>query len=171
MAFPISMQTSRHHSQEGSQVCHVPWLKWQCTHAFEKIDKIVKNTPAYQCLLASFLYPTTPNRYEIPISLQFHIFSAMKDIIEIHPCNYFVVEHTNSVPQFIESMENYDIQIQKGIMELLIFIMVDLNFVPLKELAVLSLHLQSKSFLKVVCPTNTNMVYRQLIWKNDCLDL
>lgn len=68
----------------------------------------------------------------------------MKDIIEIHPCNYFIVENTNSVPQFIESMENYDIRIQKGILELLIFIMVDLNFVPLKELAVLSLHLQSK---------------------------
>jgi hypothetical protein len=68
----------------------------------------------------------------------------MKGIIEIHPCNYFVVENTNSVPQFIESMENYDIRIQKGILELLIFIMVDLNFVPLKELAVLSLHLQSK---------------------------
>lgn len=68
----------------------------------------------------------------------------MKDIIEIHPCNYFVAENTNSVPQFIESMENYDIRIQKGILELLIFIMVDLNFVPLKELAVLSLHLQSK---------------------------
>ncbi|KAL9550165.1 hypothetical protein PS6_005689 [Mucor atramentarius] len=124
-------------------------------------DKIVKNTPAYQCLLASFLYPTTPNRYEIPISLQFHIFSAMKDIIEIHPCNYFVVEHTNSVPQFIESMENYDIQIQKGIMELLIFIMVDLNFVPLKELAVLSLHLQSSSsgkMIALICKYLTELV-------------
>jgi hypothetical protein len=68
----------------------------------------------------------------------------MKQIIESHPCNYFVVERTNAVPQFIESMENYDSEIQNGIMELLIFIMVDLNFVPLKELAVLSLHLQSK---------------------------
>lgn len=112
--------------------------------AHTSADKIVKNTPAYQCLLASFLHPTTPTRHEIPVPLQCQLFRAMKDIIEIHPCNYFVVEYTNSVPQFIESMENYDVQIQKGIMELLIFIMVDLNFVPLKEPAVLSLHLQSK---------------------------
>ncbi|GAN06509.1 beige/BEACH domain-containing protein [Mucor ambiguus] len=124
-------------------------------------DKIVKNTPAYQCLLASFLYPATPTRHEIPVPLRFQLFSAMKDVIEIHPCNYFVVEYTNSVPQFIESMENYDTQIQRGIMELLTFIMVDLNFVPLKELAVLSLHLQSSSsgkMIALICTYLTKLV-------------
>ncbi|CEP07883.1 hypothetical protein [Parasitella parasitica] len=117
-------------------------------------DKIVKNIQAYQCLVASFLYPTAtaaPSaRHELPLSLHFQIFNAIKDIIEIHPCNYFIVESTNSVPQFIESIENYDVCIQKGILELLIFVMVDLNFVPLKELAVLSLHLQSSSSGKMI---------------------
>lgn len=114
-------------------------------------DKIVKNIEAFQCLLACFLlYPTTTttatttNRHEMPVFIHIKLFGAMKEIIESHPCNYFVVERTNVVPQFIESMEQYGSEIQKGIMELLIFIMVDLNFVPLKELAVLSLHLQSK---------------------------
>lgn len=82
----------------------------------------------------------------------------MKEIIEAHPCNYFVVERTNAMPQFIESMEKYMPEIQEGIMQMLIFIMVDLNFVPLKELAVLSLHLQSKyhieySKIQVIKPT------------------
>lgn len=55
-------------------------------------------------------------------------------------------------------MEHYDIQIQKGIMELLIFIMVDLNFVPLKELAVLSLHLQSKNNIHIYKVQSNNIV-------------
>lgn len=81
------------------------------------------------------------------MSLHIALFEAMKKIIESHPCNYFVIESTNAVPQLIESMENYDLEIQKGIMDLITFIMVDLNFVPLKEIAVLSLHLQSKTIL------------------------
>lgn len=101
--------------------------------------------------MASFLYPASSNpplRHQLPSSLHIKIFNAIKEIIEIHPCNYFVIERTNAVPQFIESMESYEPEIQEGIMKLLIFIMVDLNFVPLKELAVLSLHLQSKYYKK-----------------------
>ncbi|KAG1109351.1 hypothetical protein G6F42_015679 [Rhizopus arrhizus] len=66
-------------------------------------DKIVKNTPAYQCLLASLLYPTTPTRHEIPISLQFQIFSAMKDIIEIHPWHHGIIDLYHGGSQFCSS--------------------------------------------------------------------
>lgn len=112
-------------------------------------DKIVKNIQAFQCLLAAFIYPSlAETQHEFFAELHAKIFRAMKEIIQAHPCNYFVVERTNAVPQFIESMEKYTSEIQVGIMELLIFIMVDLNFVPLKELAVLSLHLQSKYYMK-----------------------
>lgn len=111
------------------------------------IDKIVKNIQAFQCLLNTFLYP--PTKHELPVSLQITLFEAMKRIVESHSCNYFVIESTNSVPQLIESMENYDPDVQKGIMDLIRFIMVDLNFVPLKEIAVLSLHLQSKFFKNI----------------------
>ncbi|KAI9471032.1 MAG: hypothetical protein EXX96DRAFT_375724 [Benjaminiella poitrasii] len=117
-------------------------------------EKIVKNINAFQCLQLSFLYPfnasNIPNRHEFPTSLHIKLFNAIKETIEAHACNYFVIDCTNVLPQLIESMEKYDLEIQQSIMQLLSYIMVDLNFVPLKELAVLSLHLQSSSSGKLI---------------------
>lgn len=124
--------------------------------------------------MASFLYPASsdpPFRHQLPASLHIKIFNAIKEIIEVHPCNYFVIERTNAVPQFIESMEKYELEIQQGIMKLVLFIMVDLNFVPLKELAVLSLHLQSKHRKTQKKSCIKLLFYRQLFWKTNFFNM
>ncbi|KAI7848518.1 hypothetical protein BDC45DRAFT_305100 [Circinella umbellata] len=122
-------------------------------------SKNVSNIHAFQTLLETFTYPhnqrqpsssangTTNHGKQSPLSktLKRKIFMEMKHIIQMSSVNYFTLERTNTVPVLIESMESYDIDIQNEIMDLLAYIIKDLNFVPLKELAVLSLHFQSSS--------------------------
>ncbi|KAI9019574.1 hypothetical protein CLU79DRAFT_241448 [Phycomyces nitens] len=114
-------------------------------------DRIVRNSPAFQSLLSAFIYPNPPSRAPIksrntnpvPVELRNVLFEEMRSIIQAHPINYFIIERLNTLPLLIETMESYDEEIQKGIMDLISYVMCDLNFVPLKELAVLSLHLQN----------------------------
>ncbi|KAI8967888.1 hypothetical protein BDF20DRAFT_195133 [Mycotypha africana] len=119
------------------------------------IDKIVKNIEAFKCLSSLLLFAdhsasniTSCSKYytkqQLPASLRRDIFISLKQLLQAHICNYFIVESTNVLPQLIESIDLYDHATQEEIMQLLLFVMIDLNFVPLKELAVLSLHLQSK---------------------------
>ncbi|KAI9493852.1 hypothetical protein BDB00DRAFT_938645 [Zychaea mexicana] len=117
-------------------------------------DKNVSNTHAFQLLLDAFTYPHTPqrltaaaglNRTQLPKDIRRKLFMEMKQIIQMSAVNYFTLERTNVLPLLIESMELYDTDIQNGIMDVLVYVIKDLNFVPLKELAVLSLHFQSSS--------------------------
>ncbi|KAI8149642.1 hypothetical protein BJV82DRAFT_128819 [Fennellomyces sp. T-0311] len=119
-------------------------------------DKNVSNIHAFQTLLYAFTYPTsnrqsgTTGRSELPTDIRRKIFRDMKQIIQMSPVNYFTLERTNVVPVLIESLESYDTDIQNEIMDILIYVIRDLNFVPLKELAVLSLHFQKSASGKLV---------------------
>ncbi|KAI8385017.1 uncharacterized protein BYT42DRAFT_283491 [Radiomyces spectabilis] len=121
-------------------------------------DQIIRCVQAVQCQLSAFIYPYGSTQHIIskhpqrplPSSLQRTLFENLKLAIQKHPANYFVIERLNAVPLMIESMEHYDTNIQNGIMDVLVYIMWDLNFVPLKELAVTSLHLQTTASGKVI---------------------
>ncbi|KAG0176918.1 hypothetical protein DFQ29_005470 [Apophysomyces sp. BC1021] len=138
------------------------YLRLKAYFSVPKLDSskglIVKNVHAFQSLATSLIYPNAPNRTpikvrqnrQLPHFLQMMLFKEIKDIIYKHPVNYFIVERLNSLPILIEMMEHYDQDIQDGIMDILCFIMWDLNFVPLRELAVLSLHLQSGASGKTI---------------------
>ncbi|CAO3599779.1 unnamed protein product [Absidia cylindrospora] len=118
----------------------------------ESKGRIVQNLSAMQTLQSALLQPVPSNLHtstnsnkqqSIPPELQALLFDGIQKIIQENPVNYFLVERINALPLLIETMENYQLDVQNAIMGLLDYVMLDLNFVPLKELAVLSLHLQS----------------------------
>ncbi|KAF7722919.1 hypothetical protein EC973_002599 [Apophysomyces ossiformis] len=132
-------------------------------------SRIVKNALAFQSLVAALIYPNAPNHTPIksqqnrclPDHLQATLFKEVKNIICENPINYFMVERLNSLPILIEIMERYNSEIQNGIMDILDYVMWELNFVPLRELAVVSLHLQSDASgaaIDLMCSRFTSLV-------------
>lgn len=109
------------------------------------LDKVVKNIPVFKCLFNTFDYLSSVNNDQINAlaPLQGVVFTGMKEIITAHSCNYFLLEFTDALPQFLECMEKYNTQTQLEVLQLLTYVLDTLNFTPLKELAVLSLHFHS----------------------------
>lgn len=108
------------------------------------------NLLPFQSLLAAFTFPNCPSYIDIkarhnrplPDGLRNACFDAMKHVLTQHPSNYFTLERLNTVPLLIERMDNEGEAIQDAVMDLVGYILDDLNFIPLKELAVISLHFQ-----------------------------
>ncbi|CAB4400230.1 unnamed protein product [Rhizophagus irregularis] len=68
----------------------------------------------------------------------------------------FQVLSLNIVPILIEHLDKFSSKVQRSILDLLVFVMVDLNYVPFRELVVLSLHFQGQSLkhtTAVACET------------------
>lgn len=112
-------------------------------------DKVVKNIPAFECLLKIFNFITSKTASDTPHTLEIGLFSNMKEIIMAHPCNYFILGSTDAVPMFLECLGEYDASTQKGVLELLTYILETLNFTPIKEMIVLSLHFHSNSVINI----------------------
>ncbi|RUS32592.1 hypothetical protein BC938DRAFT_475000 [Jimgerdemannia flammicorona] len=147
---------------------------------YQHDDTTVRNLDAFQCLMASFLYPTSSvyppppgfslyNVKQTPLAFRTRILATVEAVIQKHPINYFLIERVNSVPMLIEKLDSYDAEIQKQVMILLVYVMTTLNYVPFRELAVLSLHFQGTSSghtTALVCETITVLLRRSPKFKD-----
>ncbi|CAG8433004.1 6306_t:CDS:10 [Ambispora gerdemannii] len=127
---------------------------------------LVRNEQALQILVSALVYPeissqlkaivTVNSGLSMPESFHKRIVVAITDIIKSNPMNYFITESLNILPTFIEQLDKFGVNVQKSILDLLVFTMADLNYVPFRELIVLSLHFQgqsSKQTTALVCKT------------------
>ncbi|CAG8480599.1 18870_t:CDS:10, partial [Gigaspora margarita] len=92
----------------------------------------------------------------VPDIFQQKIVAAIAEIFKSNELNYFLTEQLNTLPTLIQELDKFSIKVQRSILDLLVFVMVDLNYVPFRELVVLSLHFQGHSLkhtTAIVCET------------------
>ncbi|ORX58974.1 hypothetical protein DM01DRAFT_1301754 [Hesseltinella vesiculosa] len=124
--------------------------------AADEEGTLVRNLATFQLLQQMLLFtPPTSDAdaaatKSMPPTLRVNLFHAVRSVLTRNRANYFYLERTNILPLLIESMDIFDTHVQNGIMDLLAYVMTNLNFVPLKELAVLCLHLQNTANGKLV---------------------
>lgn len=104
----------------------------------------VRNIQAFQVLQSVFL---KSNSSILCGTIQDNISS----IYHSDKANYFILENQNTLSQFIERIHNKPPEIQRKILELLEFVVFQLNFVPCKELISLSIFLKTHNFKEVQC--------------------
>ncbi|KAG9303640.1 hypothetical protein G9A89_018537 [Geosiphon pyriformis] len=128
---------------------------------------LVRNEQALQILVSALVYPEISSGHlkamatvdcgvSMPESFHQRIVAAIADIIKSNAMNYFLTESLNILPSFIEQLDKLGISVQKSILDLLVYVMADLNYVPFRELIVLCLHFQgqsSKQTTALVCKT------------------
>ncbi|KAG0235966.1 hypothetical protein BGW42_004421 [Actinomortierella wolfii] len=132
----------------------------------EHAGAVVRNMDAARVLVTALVYPdistmtllppedikkdTPPNQFSLTV------FSTLLSIIRDHPMNYFLLEKLGILSFVIERLDSYQEDLQLSIMELFSFVIKDLNYVPFRDLVVLSIHLHGKSSERtttLVCST------------------
>ncbi|CAG8523942.1 7035_t:CDS:10, partial [Paraglomus brasilianum] len=123
---------------------------------------LVRNAAAMQILTSIVLYPEqsfnkrepVDTSYALPDSYRMKAVAAVAEVLKANPSNFFLTESLNFLPTFIEQLDRFSSDLKAAIVDLLIYVMVELNYVPFRELIVLSLHFQghsSKDTTATVC--------------------
>ncbi|KAG0255863.1 hypothetical protein DFQ27_006020 [Actinomortierella ambigua] len=137
----------------------------------EHAGAVVRNMDAARVLVTALVYPdiltmtllppgdvakgTPPNQFSVTV------FATLLSIIRDHHMNYFLLEKLGVLSYVIERLDAYHEDLQLSIMELFSFVVKDLNYVPFRDLVVLSIHLHGKSSertTKLVCNTLNNLL-------------
>ncbi|KAH9262136.1 hypothetical protein BASA82_000814 [Batrachochytrium salamandrivorans] len=71
--------------------------------------------------------------------------SVLFDIIKANPINYFMISRSNIILCFVEGLNSVETVTQDIIIDILRYVVLNLNYVPFKELALLFVHLQGSS--------------------------
>ncbi|CAG8547021.1 3265_t:CDS:10, partial [Scutellospora calospora] len=133
-------------------------------------ETLFRNERAFQVLASTLLHHDAKNvapflsdfvstntiKTVIPDIFQQKIVAAIAEIYKSNTLNYFLTEHLNVLPSLIQELDRFSAKVQRSILDLLVFVMVDLNYVPFRELVVLSLHFQGQSLKRttaIVCET------------------
>lgn len=79
------------------------------------------------------------------------ILDAISNIYHSDNANYFILENQNTLSQFIERIHHKGSEVQNKLLELVEFLVFQLNFVPCKELISMSIFLKTHSLNHVEC--------------------
>ncbi|KAF9901263.1 hypothetical protein EC991_006368 [Linnemannia zychae] len=137
----------------------------------EHAGAVVRNLEACQVLVTALLYPDISNMTLLPAGnkdqdappsqFSLTVFSTLLSIIRDHPMNYFLLERLNILSYAIERLDSYHPDLQLSVMELFTFVLKDLNYVPFRDLVILSIHFQGTSSPRttaLVCDTVANLL-------------
>ncbi|CAO3574654.1 unnamed protein product [Mortierella alpina] len=137
----------------------------------EHAGAVVRNMEACQVLMTALLYPDIsamtllpPGNKDIdapPNQFSLTVFATLLSIIRDHPMNYFLLERLNILSYAIERLDNYHPELQASVMELFTFVLKDLNYVPFRDLVILSIHFQGTSSPRttaLVCDTVASLL-------------
>ncbi|KAF9582747.1 hypothetical protein BGW38_010818, partial [Lunasporangiospora selenospora] len=116
----------------------------------EHAGAVVRNMDACQVLVTALLYPDVPTSTLLPTTqtsndspilppsqFSLTVFSTLLSIIRDHHMNYFLLERLGILSFAIERLDSYPPDLQNSVMELIVFVIKDLNYVPFKDLDVL----------------------------------
>ncbi|KAF9391989.1 hypothetical protein CPC16_003703 [Podila verticillata] len=132
----------------------------------EHAGAVVRNMEACQVLVTALLYPDISAMTLLPVgnksqgappnAFSLTVFATLLSIIKDHPMNYFLLERLNILSYAIERLDSYHPELQTSVMELFTFVVKDLNYVPFRDLVILSIHFQGTSSPRttaLVCDT------------------
>ncbi|KAG0198496.1 hypothetical protein BGX28_008050 [Mortierella sp. GBA30] len=132
---------------------------------------VVRNMEACQVLMTALLYPDIsamtllpPGNKDLnapPNQFSLTVFTTLLSIIRDHPMNYFLLERLNILSYAIERLDTYHPELQASVMELFTFVLKDLNYVPFRDLVILSIHFQGTSSPRttaLVCDTVASLL-------------
>ncbi|KAI8363654.1 hypothetical protein B0O80DRAFT_396168 [Mortierella sp. GBAus27b] len=137
----------------------------------EHAGAVVRNLVASQVLLTALLYPDISNMTLLPAGnkdqeappgkFTLTVFTTLLSIIRDHPMNYFLLERLNILSYAIERLDTYHPELQSSVMELFTYVLKDLNYVPFRDLVILSIHFQGTSSPRttaLVCDTVASLL-------------
>ncbi|KAG0304181.1 hypothetical protein BGZ98_005820 [Dissophora globulifera] len=137
----------------------------------EHAGAVVRNLDACQVLVTALLYPDISNmtllppgnreRDAPPNQFSLTVFATLLSIIRDHPMNYFLLERLNILSYAIERLDSYHPELQSSVMELFTYVLKDLNYVPFRDLVILSIHFQGTSSPRttaLVCDTVASLL-------------
>ncbi|KAI1299170.1 hypothetical protein EDD11_006490 [Mortierella claussenii] len=137
----------------------------------EHAGAVVRNLVACQVLVTALLYPDISNMTLLPAGnreqnsppnqFSLTVFSTLLSIIRDHPMNYFLLERLNILSYAIERLDTYHPELQSSVMELFTYVLKDLNYVPFRDLVILSIHFQGTSSPRttaLVCDTVASLL-------------
>ncbi|KAI8602080.1 hypothetical protein EDD21DRAFT_372860 [Dissophora ornata] len=137
----------------------------------EHAGAVVRNLEACQVLVTALLYPDISNmtllppgnkeRDAPPNQFSLTVFATLLSIIRDHPMNYFLLERLNILSYAIERLDSYHPELQSSVMELFTYVLKDLNYVPFRDLVILSIHFQGTSSPRttaLVCDTVASLL-------------
>ncbi|KAK6633574.1 hypothetical protein RUM44_004181 [Polyplax serrata] len=122
----------------------------------------VRNIQAFQVLQSVFLKSTSSSLCSV-------ILDAISSVYNADNANYFILEDQHTLPQFAEKIHSKTEEIQEKFFQLLEFVVVQLNFVPCKELISLSILLRGQESVpcSIVCMrTLLNILRYNVIFKD-----
>ncbi|CAG8445955.1 14997_t:CDS:10 [Cetraspora pellucida] len=157
---------------------------FQLPNEIKDDENLFRNERAFQVLSSTLLYPDS--KYIPPFLLEFvntiiikeaipdifqqKIVAAIAEIYKANVSNFFLTEHLNTLPTLIQELDRFNVKVQRSILDLLVYVMVDLNYVPFRELVVLSLHFQGHSLrhtTAIVCETVISLLQTSSKFKED----
>ncbi|KAG0008861.1 hypothetical protein BGZ80_002980 [Entomortierella chlamydospora] len=137
----------------------------------EHAGAVVRNLAACQVLVTALLYPDISNMTLLPAGnkdqeapphqFSLTVFATLLSIIRDHPMNYFLLERLNILSYAIERLDSYHQELQTSVMELFTYVLKDLNYVPFRDLVILSIHFQGTSSPRttaLVCDTVASLL-------------
>ncbi|KAG0346054.1 hypothetical protein BG004_002567, partial [Podila humilis] len=137
----------------------------------EHAGAVVRNMEACQVLVTALLYPDisamtllpsgNKTQEAPPNAFSLTVFATLLSIIKDHPMNYFLLEKLNILSYAIERLDTYHQELQNSVMELFTFVVKDLNYVPFRDLVILSIHFQGTSSPRttaLVCDTVASLL-------------
>ncbi|KAG0046041.1 hypothetical protein BGZ83_008753 [Gryganskiella cystojenkinii] len=137
----------------------------------EHAGAVVRNMEACQVLVTALLYPDisamtllppgNKDQEAPPNQFSLTVFATLLSIIRDHPMNYFLLERLNILSYAIERLDTYHPDLQSSVMELFTFVLKDLNYVPFRDLVILSIHFQGTSSPRttaLVCDTVASLL-------------
>ncbi|KAJ2958896.1 hypothetical protein NQZ79_g5615 [Umbelopsis isabellina] len=115
---------------------------------YQHDENKIRNFDAFQIFVDTIL--STSSETEGDEDRQSHLqlvnramLESLDRCVRANPANYFITVPFNALPLLLEKLYAFDERSEAIILDLLTYVMLDLNYVPFKELAVISLHLQS----------------------------
>ncbi|KAF9117001.1 hypothetical protein BGX27_007055 [Mortierella sp. AM989] len=137
----------------------------------EHAGAVVRNLVACQVLVTALLYPDISSMTLLPAGnkeqdapphqFSLTVFATLLSIIRDHPMNYFLLERLNILSYAIERLDSYHQDLQASVMELFTYVLKDLNYVPFRDLVILSIHFQGTSSPRttaLVCDTVASLL-------------
>ncbi|KAF9437108.1 hypothetical protein BGZ76_001981 [Entomortierella beljakovae] len=146
----------------------------------EHAGAVVRNMVACQVLVTALLYPDISNMTLLPAGnkeqntppnqFTLTVFSTLLSVIRDHPMNYFLLERLGILSYAFERLDTYQQDLQSSIMELFTYVLKDLNYVPFRDLVILSIHFQGTSSPRttaLVCDTVAALLQSSPSFKDD----